>query len=286
MENLVTASRYNIMQQKVAIVLGNGAGYLGYGQDLNSSQVDRNTVIDDVHMNAIKLDLIDAYVHQTGTLPTLTTVNEGDTITEDIWLQYEAIANYVRENADDVFKETQISTELKLSVQRKQGWGGDGQPQTIYHEFTVTFDSEDALRHFFNTGGVIIFQPSLTGITGSKSQDWQSLLSAINNVRYSRLGADGVTGFPEAIGPLELTQEYQRLYIKTGSGIYVENTYTINAKRLGNVLNFSVEFYDGEANFLDEPIEGTLTHNIIQERATGLYVETPSPLYRSLKALS
>jgi hypothetical protein len=146
--NLVTASRYNIMQQKVAIVLGNGSGYLGYGEELSSSQVTRDTVIDDTHMNQIKTDLINAYVHQTGILPILTTVNEGEVITEDVWLQYEAIANFVRENEDKVFRDTQISTELKLTVQRQQNWGGENQPQTLYHEFNVTFNNEDLLRHF------------------------------------------------------------------------------------------------------------------------------------------
>mgnify|MGYP001115740218 CR=1 FL=1 len=283
---LATASRYNIMQGKVAIVLGLGQLYLGYGQEVISSQVSRDVVIDDTHMNDLRTDMINAYVHQTGILPLLTTVNEGDLITEDIWLEYEAVANLIRANADEIFRDTQISTELKLTVTRKQSWGGDEQPQRIYHDFNVTFLNYEELRHFFNTGGMIEFNPSMVNTSGAKSQDWQALLSAISKVTYDRTGADCPTGFPETIGPLELTEDFQRIYIKTGSGIYAENTYTIEAKRVNNIITFSVEFYDGLANFSDEPVQGTLSQTIVQQRATGTYVEVPSPLYQNVKALS
>ena len=286
MANLVTSSRYNIMQQKVAIVLGIGNLYLGYGQEVISTQVSRDVVIDDVHMNNLRTDMINTHVHQTGILPLLTTVNEGEIITEDIWIEYEALANIIRANADEVFRDTQISTELKLTVTRKQSWGGDAQPQRIYHDFDVTFLSYDELRHFFNTGGVIEFRPSITNTSGAKSQDWQALLSAISKVTYDKSGADCASGFPELIGPLELTDQFQQLYIKTGSGIYVENTFIITARRIDNVITFSVEFFDGLANFSDEPVQGTLSNTIIQQRATGSYVEVPSPIYQNIKALS
>lgn len=36
---IITVARYNQMQSKVALVLGNGSGQYGYGETLQSTQV-------------------------------------------------------------------------------------------------------------------------------------------------------------------------------------------------------------------------------------------------------
>ena len=42
---LVIATDYNVIQSKIALVLGSGSGNKGYGQSLSSSQVGQNSKI-------------------------------------------------------------------------------------------------------------------------------------------------------------------------------------------------------------------------------------------------
>jgi hypothetical protein len=60
----ITAARYNVIQSTVSNVLSTGSGDSGYGQTLQSSQVAQNQLIEDDHMNTLRLDIRKAYLHQ------------------------------------------------------------------------------------------------------------------------------------------------------------------------------------------------------------------------------
>ena len=51
----------------------------------------------------------------------------------------------------------------------------------VYYEAKVTFADEDNRRHFFNSGGELRFDATLTGVDAAHAQsvDWQTMLSAI-----------------------------------------------------------------------------------------------------------
>jgi hypothetical protein len=290
---IITVARYNQMQSKVALVLGNGSGQYGYGEALQSTQVSTSDTVNATHMSNLKTDLTNARVHQTGAAPTLANVSVAEDITDAVYAQYEATSVSVLNEANDVFESTQTSTESKLSSTRTASWGGSGQIQSVEHHFTVTFSSEDERRHFFNAGGEIRFAASLTGGTGSKYTNWNAMLQALGTVKFSSLSMTADSGTSSGLGNFELTSSWQTLFIKTGSGVYSANDYTIKGRAVSNKIYFQVEFNDdatgsGGGGFenVDDPVTGTLTSTITQLRATGSYVEVPTPAYTNTQQLT
>lgn len=284
---LITVARYNQMQSKVALVLGNGSGQYGYGQSLSSNEVSTSDTVNATHMQTLKSDMINARVHQTGAVPDLDNIAATQDITDAVYAEYETTATSILNNANDVFS-TQTSVESKLSSTRTQNW-----KTSVEHHFTVTFDSEDHRRHFFNAGGEIRFSASLTGGTGSKSTNWNNMLQSLGTLKFTSLNMTGDSGTSSGLGNFELTSSWQTLYVKTGSGVYAENDYTIKGKAVNNEIYFQVEFNDdatgsGGGGFepVDEPVTGTLTSTITQLRATGLYVEVDSPTYANTQQLT
>ena len=68
---------------KVANVMGNGPSTFGYGQSLESSAA-ASTTFDPEHMADIHTDMINARVHQVGSVPnSVATVGPGNVIEED-----------------------------------------------------------------------------------------------------------------------------------------------------------------------------------------------------------
>src|SRR6056300_195031 len=86
---IISAARYNEMQSKVALVMGNGAGDFGYGQNLASSQVVRNTdIVRATHMQKLKTDIDKAYLHQNNVASSLPNVVVSDDITDAVYVSY------------------------------------------------------------------------------------------------------------------------------------------------------------------------------------------------------
>lgn len=285
---IITAARYNGMQAKVATVLGTGADQFGYGQSLVSSSISPTNIVNATHMSTLKTDMIKAYAHQTGSLPTLTTIVSNNDITDAVYVEYEAISTTIYNNKNDIFEATQASVEAKLVDSRNTQWGGSSQPQSVFHEFTVTFANVNQRRHFFNAGGEVRLSATLTGSSGAKYVSWDSMLSAMGIVKFDYAGTSASSGTPSSIGNFDLTAAYQTIFVKSGSGTYSDSDYTIKAKgaQTSNVITFLVEFSDGINNDVDEPVTGTLTSSIGQLRATGSYVEVATPAYQTIQNLA
>lgn len=285
---IITAARYNAMQAKVSTVLGNGSGQFGYGQNLKSSSISPTNTVNAAHMSVLKDDMVNVFVHQTGSLPSLTSIVTTDDITDIVYEEYETLSNTIYNNKNNIFENTQASVESKIINTRSTEWGGSSQPQTVSHEFTVTFSSVDHRRHFFNSGGEIRFAASLSGSSGQKFVSWNSMLSSIGTVKFDFDKTTASSGTPTSIGNYNLTTNYQTIFIKSGSGTYSDSDYTIKAKGdpNTNIITFLIELSDGESNSVDEPVTGTLTSTISQLRATGSYVEVPTPTYQTIRNLA
>ena len=66
-------------------------------------------------------------------------------------------------------------------------------------------------------------------------------------------------------------------------------TYKAKLNSTGNKITFRVEYTDGDAippgdgtPGVDEPVEGTFNSIVEQQRATGSYVEVPTPNYSNI----
>ena len=299
--DLITAARFNEMQAKVALVLGNGSGRFGYGQNLSSSAVSIGNTVNATHMQNLKLDCINAYVHQTGINPVLTDVARDEDITEAVFAQYENIVNTIYSNKDNIDISSQADIEAKKSSTRTGQWGGANQSQSLFFRLTVTFDSFDARRHFFNAGGEIRINAGISSGSGAKFTDWKGMLDAMGTVRISAGTTTADSGSGLGIGNFGLTTNNQALWIKSGSGIYAANDVTVRAKLNaidGNQIILEIEFNDGATGSgaggfggVDDPVNGVLVATVTQVRATyaiprnNLYVQTPSPVYNVTKEL-
>lgn len=308
---IVTAARYNDLQAKVANVLGNGSGQFGYGQTLASAQVAAETVIDSQHMSDLYTDLINARVHQVGSVPnSLATVSAGQVIEEDSAdtgtgrgiVQYEDLADTIETDKDLIYTANTSQstiTALKTSSTRTTAWAG-----TVDHFVTVTFASADARRHFFNAGGEIRFTADLNpSASNGKNNDWNNLLAAMGTVKFKSNGcaSDGSSpGTDFGIGNFGMTSTFQKVFQKDGSGVYAENDYNIAAKENStSILEFRIQFRDddvgddagdsnndGAINPIDESVTGTLDSVVGERLPTGVNVSLTSPTFATTNNLA
>lgn len=302
-KDIITAATYNTLQSRVAQVLGTGdvGSDNGYGQSLSSSQVSATTVITATQLDNLRTDINKAKVHQTGSLSTLGDIAQkdlisADTISGDTTKGFNDYDNAVGTIQADKFlcDDTQASVEAAISSTRTTQWNG-----TITHSFNVTFTSANSRRHFFNSGGSIRFQAQLSNGSGSKDNDWATMLSNMGTISfaYNSTTATG-SGTSTAIGNYQLTTNLQTIFTKNGSSVYAENAYVIKAKELSSSqIEFRIEFQDNDiGEGLNPPgyipidenvlyISGTITSSVTQRRATGSYVSVPSPSYTNTATL-
>lgn len=292
--DLITAARFNLLQGKIQTVLGDGTGDSGYGQTLQSTQINAGDIIDADLMDALRADLAQIRIHQTGAIPSeIGDINQEEIIGEDEsegdvtkgFADYEALADQA--TLDRLtFANTQVDVFSGIQAQRTTQWNG-----TLEHEFTVTFSSANARRHFFNSGGQIRMSATLSGYSGSKSQDWFDMFAAMGTILFQHGSTTGTggSGTGSSIGNYQLTNTYQTVFQKFGSGIYAENYYSVQAKADSvNVISFLITFADLDptASDIDNPsypptdefVNGILT-SLVQHQRTINAVTLTAPSF-------
>jgi hypothetical protein len=305
----VTAARHNNLQSRIALILGNGAGQNGYGQTLSSYQVNNSgKIAEAADINAVYSDMVKARVHQTGTVPTsiaqivqnLNTIaltesnfisNSGITTVDPNGSKkgitdFENLMNSIE--ADKfIMHPSQANLALGISSTRTTQWNG-----IIYHELTVTFNSADRRRHFFNSGGELRFSSNITGASTPKGQDWAALCSSTGTVKfnYNSTTTTG-SGSGSSIGNYELTSSYQTVFNRIGggtfSGVYAGNILTIKARAPStSTIQFRIEFNDiAVDNLIDDNVTGILTSSIQHYRADSANVSIPAPTFTNNASL-
>jgi hypothetical protein len=290
--NEIQATQYNSLRTSVSNILNTG-----YGQVLNSTTATSNlTEVSSDKKRDLFLDIQRTQVHHTAAfnndlaIPPVGVTIAADTaqnfnqITGELtpvtdgakmgYNDYESAVNTLSNfnpSTPNIWPVGNFTLGTETSSARSTAWGGAGQVQSIYHVLTFTFSSETARNQYFNAGGELRFTASLTGGSGSKDTDWANLLSAIGTVKFNRwrLTADSGTPNPGGSGLDSLSGVYRELFIKSGSGVYVENQYTIEARiESSTVLRFRIRFNDADVGDpppqfpnegIDEPVGGTVT---------------------------
>jgi len=293
---IISATRYNTLQGRIEALLGVGSGDKGYNNTVRSSAVPIADIVLVNHMNNLYKDFRDVYVHVYGVLPTtIAEVSTADEITEALHAAFEAMITDL-EAKKFVIHPTQDAIETAgINSTRTNQWGGSSLPQSVNHTFTANFSTPNARRGYFNAGGEIRFAASLThelspgDLQYDKTNDWQTILSNMATVSFKRTQTDASgTGTGSAIGSEDLTTSYQTVFTKTGSGLYSDNEYYIQAKLVNDyTIEFNVVFQD-DANGLgggDEYVAGTLVSTISHLRADGSYVSNPAPAYNKTSDL-
>jgi hypothetical protein len=270
----ITAARYNVIQSTVSNVLSTGSGDSGYGQTLQSSQVAQNQLIEDDHMNTLRLDIRKAYLHQNNSYPTLTTVSTADTVTDNTlnnsYATFETLATNINTNRNTISASRLTTGNTASSYVRTSVWNS-----TRVGNFTVTFATATAARHFFNTGGAVQIDMIISG-AGAKAVDWNSLFNTnmgtltFANIASSRSGSGGTLS--SSVAYSTLTTTFQTVYTTSSAGTYSSNNFNIQV-RFTDVSNLAIEFQitlnDAAAGNVDEDVPANLSINVNRRIANG-----------------
>jgi hypothetical protein len=148
-------------------------------------------------------------------------------------------------------------TANSLVSTRTGNWGaGNSGITTIV---TVTFDSEDSARFFFNTGGELRFLISHPS-GGAQDTDWNTALLGVGTISFKANSTtrSGSRGSPANIGYYQLTTSDQSIVSGLiGSGAYSANTINVSAKAAsitglngakGKQIIFTVTLFDSHSN--------------------------------------
>jgi len=309
--SIIDAARFNNLQSRIELVLGNGAGQNGYGQTISSSNVILGGSLDveAADINNIYTDMLNARVHQVGPndLSIAQMIQNRNVVAEDTSFFVDDNGNTTADpdgakkgiaDFEDLMTNietdkflvhsSQATLESAINSVRTTNWNG-----LIYHEVVVTFADEDERRHFFNTGGQIRFTAQNTLASTAKGLDWAALCSEIGTVvfNYDTTTSTG-DGSGSSIGNYDLDGSLQNIYQKVGagtySGIYAGNLYTIKARIDGNNrIVFRIEFNDVVTDpAIDNNVDGRLESVVQIYRATGSYVSVNAPSYFNQNTLA
>ncbi len=291
--SLVEATDYNAIQTKVDSILGTGSGDKGYGQAVSSSQQSSGAVITDNHINELFADIQKAHTHQQGSASSaIAQVTTADVIEANNgtsfkgWTQYSTAADLIETNRLTAASGGMTTTAAKTTETLSAGWNGS-RNQIV----TVVFADANARRHFFNSGGEIHIAASVASGGNTKSQDWATMCSSSGTIKIAedgitKTGASGTLygSYNEGTIPTSSTKIFDR----TGSGNYAENTWTLNATNSADTLTLTLEniFNDadtgdqtGTGSAVDEDVDRALTVTIGELRATNANVTVASPTF-------
>ena len=244
--DIITRNEYNNIRAKVNGILGTGSGNSGYGQTLNST--DRTTG-DSVTINEwtnLRYDIINAFRHQNGTLPSIVSVSEGNTVRYSVVdapvTTYDTLANGIVTNKFSLGTGRFAQQERIGKQQVWPGVYGASWNTKIACTISFTWTTADAARYFFNSGGLIIVQTERSGFFGgvlsnAQQGSWDTLLT--NAGQRSFGGNFPGTGTTPSDGQnwYRLTNVYQQYYVLTASAPYGANIYRLSARVTDVVSN-------------------------------------------------
>jgi hypothetical protein len=278
---LILATDYNVIQSKIASVMGEGSGLKGYGQTVASGQVGQFSKITARQWNNLRNDILRARQHQTGQDMTssLIVANASTTITDAQRAALMIMAQDAENPANYLVSPPPASelarSDLVQEQVRTQKWNG-----RITQTITVIWPTANDARYFFNSGGNIEFSSSFSpSVPGLKGISWSTLLQNMSTFRFNYTGVfttgsafTGTDGFYELTTiPTIIAQK------ETSSTAYLPNEYYITASvnsTLANerrIITFVINWDDRSGKppsfpdpgfGIDEDVEGTLTSRV------------------------
>lgn len=289
--DIITELDYNTLQSDIEVIMGSPAGTTdttatGYNQSLSSSQVSVGNTVTEAQWDNLRTDITKAYTHQVGSAPTITNVSTSTTVGAAEYNQYEALITTVSSDPNRyTLAAGESTTTTGQTATLSSDWNG-----TQTHRFTATFASANERRAFFNAGGSIKFNLSLS-YTGSeaKTLDWQTMMSDLGTVVFNYKETTGGGG--STIGNYDLSSTFQTIAVENGANPYSENDISIEAKSNSSTqIEFQVVLRDDDTGdrpvpsppppfgpLVDENVKGTTTSTVSITRPSGSNVAVPAP---------
>ena len=283
----ISATDYNSIRTKIQNVMATGVGTFGYGQTTFSSLVSAGNSVTKNQWDALRYDIYNAILHQTGSAPSITTVAVGDVIRYGAShpnFQYNTLADQATTNRFNLGT-GQFVTEAIDTKSFTSSWY-----QSVSSTTSITFATAEQARFFFNAGGKFRFASSRTGGNGeAQNTSWSNLLSSAGTQIFS--------GTPSGVNFFSLTSSYQTFAELSGSVAYSNNKWRLEAScnvannSLGtaNIINFRITWLDAytDSGAGEDPnpppgdlVDGTLTLTVDQVRPSGFL--QPSGTFTSI----
>ncbi len=286
----VLAADYNTLITDLNEVYAVGTGDKGYGATpIPTVSSFPPFLTADKVTSAQWLDMRDATAlmgnHQDTvlTLPDASDIETGDPITafSDLATSIVDVTNARL----DVTPSSTVVDKSVLSDQRVNDWSTQ-----IQHIFTVDFTTDDAARHFFNTGGQI--RLTMDAPATDEAHQWGAVYAAAGTFIFDH---NSYYGLSSTIGnPIDI------LIFSSGGGVYSfqSNTWSITAKFIAGssangargskleISSTSTDNYSGNPSFPGSPdvVVGTFT-STIGERRSVTFFNRPQPIYDTITSL-
>jgi hypothetical protein len=279
--DLISASDYNTIRNKIINVMSTGVSNSGYGQTTFSTAVSAGNTVTKTQWDSLRFDIYNALLHQTGAAPSIVTIPTSGVISYGAGhpnTQYDTLADQTVSNRFDLGS-GQFVTQVIGSESFTNSWY-----QSLSTTVTVTFNTAEDARFFFNSGGKIRFTSSRSGGTGTaQNTAWSNLLSSVGTQLFA--------GNSPGINFFSLTTAYQTSFNLTASSPYSANIWRIealcnvanNSAGTANIITFRVSWLDGYFDPGPEPspapgdlVDGTLTLSVDAVRASGNLIPSGS----------
>jgi hypothetical protein len=268
---IISNEDYNAIRNKIIPIMGTGVSTSGYGQTTLSTSVASSQQITKVQWDNLRFDIVNALVHQTGALPSITEVQTTDAIRYGANFpnfQYNTLAEQAVSNKFNL-GDGQFAIASKTSQTRISSWSS-----SVSCTLTVSFGTVDQARFFFNSGSKIRFRSSRTGGSStSQNTSWSNLLDSVGNFDFG--------GNVPSLNFYSLTSSDQTIYNSVASSPYASNTYRIQARcnvsdnsaGTANIVYFTITWLDP---YVDpgtpapgDSVDGTLSLIIEEVKAEG-----------------
>jgi len=263
-ERSVDENDYNQLRTKIANILGNGFSDRGYGQTLVSLEAQEGSVISINQWKELTEDLSNTLIHQTGSIPSVPNFDSNTTITLSDLNQIETLVNTLDSNRFFIGTgRSVISAKAVKSISIP--WS-----QRAQAILTITFETSDRARHFFNSGGLIRFSSSRSGGTDTPQNGaWTNILNSAASVDFKAYNSL-FAGF------YNLNNQYKTVYQKNLSTPYSSNYYRIeatvntndNSTGSASQITFRITWEDSFAGVSDK-VDGRLQIDVSQLLPSG-----------------
>lgn len=280
----------------IAALMGVGFGTRGYGQTATVLPHEQTgNVITASDWNYLHAAISNINIHTGSQLPIEPAVVVGTLIQAQDGSNSRANLSNIITQLDRnrlISNSTQMTTTFSsLSSTRTAAWNTGN---TVVHEFTVNFGTQDAARYFFNTGGAIYVSATFTGTSDPFSNDISSMLSQMGVIQIGSQATvqTGTGGTAAPIGYYGLTTSYQQIFTHPGSSPYTSLSYTIMAKcdfytpgvNGGNGAQVHVTAAFGLGGY-SNTASGTLTSTVGNHQASGVFTIT-TPTYTTINGVN
>jgi hypothetical protein len=277
-------SDYNSIRSKVLTILGSGNADYGYGQNLVSSDIAVGNKVTINEWSALRWDIVTTRVHQSGSVPSVLTVEDGNTI------RYSAVDAPV--TTYDTLADTLTTDRFSLgagqfavSVPSAPSTRSAAWINSLSCTVQFYWQNANQARWFFNSGGQVRVTASRSGGAATQQNtSWTSLLSSAGVVSFG--GNNPATGTSPATGTnwYRCTNSFQTYYSASSSSPYGSNSYQLQARTADVPSNASGTSASGEIRLVftdgytdpyppdatSDTVDGTLTVSVDLVFATGI----------------